>query len=256
MAISDKTRKRLWANSGGLCAICKTKVLKELKPEEKHSIVGDECHIVARAPDGPRGELRSEVPSIDSYENLIILCRNCHKIIDEYPDIYTVDKLRKIKHEHEVMIAENHELIVDETIGLKTDFLPRILTGQDLIHTIGKGLVFEFHKPEDLEDWEYELIGTFLELCSEWGEILSDLPIKGRFDAERALNKELKELESARFYVFGANISKSVPEQGFVDPVDVSVLSIVRQNDPQIIRIDFNELEKMIDDSDNSCSDV
>ncbi len=49
MAISDKTRKRLWANSGGLCAICKTRLLKELKPEDKHSIVGDECHIVARA---------------------------------------------------------------------------------------------------------------------------------------------------------------------------------------------------------------
>ncbi len=91
MAISDKTRKRLWANSGGLCAICKTRVLKELKSGEKHSIVGDECHIVARSPDGPRGEMGSEVPSIDSYENLIILCRNCHKKVDEYPDIYTVD---------------------------------------------------------------------------------------------------------------------------------------------------------------------
>lgn len=46
MAISDKTRKRLWANSWGLCAICMTKVLNELKPGEKYSIVGDERHIV------------------------------------------------------------------------------------------------------------------------------------------------------------------------------------------------------------------
>lgn len=56
MAISGKTRKRLWAKSGGLCAICKTKVLKELKAAE---LIGVRLHFSYLTRDRIRKSVRA-----------------------------------------------------------------------------------------------------------------------------------------------------------------------------------------------------
>jgi hypothetical protein len=105
MAIPLKDHKRLWAMSGGRCAICKVSVILE-DDLVSGTIIGEECHIVAEKNDGPRGISPLLVEERNKYENLIILCRNHHKEIDDNEGAYPVDRLKKIKSDHEREILE------------------------------------------------------------------------------------------------------------------------------------------------------
>ena len=100
MAISDKDRKRLWAKSGNRCAICRHELIMTNETQSDFNI-GEECHIVSSAPNGPRHE--SGLKNYDSYDNLILLCRNHHKIIDDINNIllFSKERLVDIKSKHE-----------------------------------------------------------------------------------------------------------------------------------------------------------
>ena len=50
------------------------------------------------------GTLNYHIKYQTDIENLLLLCRDHHKLVDNKPEIYTVEKLRamKIKHEREI----------------------------------------------------------------------------------------------------------------------------------------------------------
>lgn len=56
MTISFLTRKALWANSGNLCAICRVDLIRDKKSLTN---IGEECHIIVKKIDGPRGTPRN-----------------------------------------------------------------------------------------------------------------------------------------------------------------------------------------------------
>jgi hypothetical protein len=72
----------LWGRAGDRCAICKAPLTADpAHADDRHAVLGAECHIVARSADGPRaGGLTPEL--IDEYDNLILLCPTDHKRID------------------------------------------------------------------------------------------------------------------------------------------------------------------------------
>lgn len=112
MAISNKTRKLLWAHSGSRCAICKCHLTREERPGS-HSIVGDECHITARSRGGARYDpLR--VAQIDEYDNLIVLCKNDHKRVDDDPITFDAAHLTTIKLDHRTWVLSNQPNSADD----------------------------------------------------------------------------------------------------------------------------------------------
>lgn len=110
-SISVKTRKFLWGRSGNRCAMCKDKIelIVDIGPQGDASIIGEEAHIVARKTTGPRGESHLPLERRNDYDNLILLCRNHHKIIDDNPEEYPIDLLQKIKIDHQNWVKENLE---------------------------------------------------------------------------------------------------------------------------------------------------
>src|SRR5690606_12075746 len=52
---------------------------------------------------GPRGDDEA-AGDINSFENLMLLCPQCHKLIDSEPRRYSVAELREHKREHEQRI--------------------------------------------------------------------------------------------------------------------------------------------------------
>jgi hypothetical protein len=102
MAISDRTRKILWVRAGGRCSICRIQVVTEATPLDDPSVFGEEAHIIARGKSGPRA---GNISSSDSYDNLILLCRQHHKQVDDQSRFYTADRLREIKRAHEEWVA-------------------------------------------------------------------------------------------------------------------------------------------------------
>jgi hypothetical protein len=108
MAITERSRKILWGRSGNRCAICKTELVLEKDPYNKHLNIGEECHIISRQPNGPR---HKAIPDFDydSSDNLLLLCCNHHTMIDEQVETYPEVRLKQIKEEHESWVKENLE---------------------------------------------------------------------------------------------------------------------------------------------------
>lgn len=109
MIITDKTRKLLWGHSGSCCAFCKGKLIMDETPQDDESVVGDECHIVSGNPNGPRYDPEFPIDKIDSYLNLILLCRIHHKMIDDQPKKFSANFLHRLKENHERWVAETLE---------------------------------------------------------------------------------------------------------------------------------------------------
>ncbi|NMI03164.1 hypothetical protein HF638_04215 [Paenibacillus sp. SZ31] len=114
MSISSKTRKMLWGRAANRCAICRAELVMDETETDDESVIGDECHIVAREDDGPRGESIKNSDQRDKYANLLLLCKIHHKVIDDQPGHYTVEKLNKIKEEHEQWVRSSLNIDINK----------------------------------------------------------------------------------------------------------------------------------------------
>ena len=97
----DKDIKILWGRSGNRCTICKL----ELTPDGSLETLGEMAHIVARSPDGPRGQ-NPPTTDQDGYDNLILLCPTHHAEVDKNPLAWPVARLHTTKADHETWVSE------------------------------------------------------------------------------------------------------------------------------------------------------
>lgn len=114
---SDTTIKRLFARSSNRCAYprCTVEIV------QGESVLGEICHICAVRPDGPRYDPAQSAADRHGYENLILLCPNHHKVIDDDPEAYTVERVLKMKAEHESRAASLHSTAIEHATRLLID---------------------------------------------------------------------------------------------------------------------------------------
>lgn len=112
MGISLKTHKLLWGRSGNKCAFpnCRRALAESETDTDDPAVIGDEAHIIGREAAAPRGESDLPIAQRDQYDNLLLLCKIHHKIIDDQPNKYTVEKLKEMKSGHERWVDENLSL--------------------------------------------------------------------------------------------------------------------------------------------------
>ncbi|MDB2656494.1 HNH endonuclease [Crocinitomicaceae bacterium] len=134
MAISDRTRKLLWAKSGNRCAICKTELLSKKDSEDFN--IGEECHIISAKPNGPRH--KAGFGEYDSVDNLILLCRNHHREIDELTDSYTEELLRYMKMNHENWVQKTIKDAIETEKEEAPRFLIRVTSGKELMNILNE----------------------------------------------------------------------------------------------------------------------
>lgn len=103
--LSERTKILVWAAAAGRCTLCNRLVLEnedlgELVP------IGELAHNVGWSATSPRGEGDLDAEARKAPENLLLLCRNCHKPVDDGGVIgrYTIEELAKRKVEHEVRV--------------------------------------------------------------------------------------------------------------------------------------------------------
>lgn len=106
--ISPKTQIALWARAAGRCEYrgCNSELVGDLIAGNEDGTYGFVAHIVADAPNGPRGDpIRSPRLAKDP-NNLMLLCAIHHKLIDiEEVDQHPEDVLCEMKLEHEDRIS-------------------------------------------------------------------------------------------------------------------------------------------------------
>src|ERR1041384_1801325 len=103
--ISDRVRILLCVRAGGRCEFdgCNKYLFRHhlTHAEENFSQM---AHIVAFKLDGPRGRSGKRPKDINSVDNLMLLCPECHHLIDNRPGEYSRETLEKYKRSHEERI--------------------------------------------------------------------------------------------------------------------------------------------------------
>jgi len=239
MSITDKTRKVLWGRSGNLCAFCKAHLVVDASEVDSESVVGDECHIISGAPNGPRHDPALALGEIDGLANLILLCRIHHKLVDDQPETFTASTLRQLK--------ANHEKWVKERLGQPNQPEPvRIVRSAAEIPTrlvqvpSAKALLdlaADCHGryddyPDDLTDSDLSCVGSFLQNLTDWADLGINEPHE-RISAQKSLAESMSELDQVGLRVYAAR-EKQQLRGGVLAPSAFYALHvrIVRQDDP------------------------
>lgn len=109
---SELTVRMLCAKSAGICEFdgCTENIfLDTLTLSEMNN--SNVAHIVASSPNGPRGDKERSYELSDKIENLMLLCKKHHTLIDSQVEKYPEESLLGMKKKHEDSIREMCDLI-------------------------------------------------------------------------------------------------------------------------------------------------
>ena len=216
----DVDRKRLWGRAASLCAFCKT----ELTRLDDHDvIVGDEAHIRSRRPDGPRHDPTYPPELLDTYANLILLCKPHHKLVDERVDDFPWQRLEQLKSDHEASIADAFGG-GDTSPWVQQPTLRRIADGTEFAELVGDAVAFLTSHVHPLAS-EVETIAGVLQDAVDWGDISEEIGPAGRVRAAMGLQAAIESLAASGLFVVGG-IGKYRHESGLV--MSTAVIRIER----------------------------
>lgn len=105
-AISTKTAFKVWMDAGGRCMFkgC-GEDLTSIPLHNKTAKIGYLAHIIASAPNGPRGTQTDSHRLSDEPNNIMLMCDAHHRLIDSFaPDVYTAEKLYLMRHTHRDLV--------------------------------------------------------------------------------------------------------------------------------------------------------
>lgn len=105
--ISRRDERLLHTKSGNRCAMCKTLLVDTGNPTA--ACIGENAHIYGEKPDAARYDASKPPAFVNSEQNLIFLCCNCHKKIDTDVSTYPVQDLFELKRKHEQWVAQQLE---------------------------------------------------------------------------------------------------------------------------------------------------
>ena len=183
--ISERTTLELWVRSGGRCALCNKFLLEEPWYECPINL-GERAHIAGwtDALGSPRGDSSLPVPERNDSKNLVLLCQDCHTVIDHAATraAYPEEVLLEIKRSHEERIhhltdmAHDRETTVLRVFGMIRGSMPEMARDQAMrtvVDAAGRYARFplavdrhsieldlsQIPEPEDLADGSYWRIG-------------------------------------------------------------------------------------------------
>lgn len=130
-------RQALFALSGNICAFPDCDVAMYTHG----TIIGEICHIHAQKAGEARFRDDLNLEEIHALDNLVLMCRNHHKVIDDHPDKYTADWLRNVKRAHELTAPNTPtdilvQLDVDSRLDHLRDRMPELL--QEMQNDVGE----------------------------------------------------------------------------------------------------------------------
>lgn len=112
------TTNLLWALAGGHCELCGSDVTRTLLTR-KRTKYGQVAHIEAYSPKGARYNDAQSEEERNSISNLMLLCSDCHKLIDENPSDFGVEFLRERKR----LFEESVKAVVDSISPVRSDVI-------------------------------------------------------------------------------------------------------------------------------------
>lgn len=137
--IKKEVERELWARSAGRCQFygCNRILYKSPITQEKVNLA-ERAHIYSFSKDGPRGwgPLISNKNKLNELTNLMLVCHDCHKTIDQDKKgvRYSAEQLQKWKKQHELRIKnvtgiypdkKSHVIFYGANIGEENSPFPK-----------------------------------------------------------------------------------------------------------------------------------
>lgn len=219
MAISDTARKLLWARAHNRCALCRESLTVDADSARLPGLIlGEEAHIVAQSEYGPRGhEDRSD---IDGYPNLILLCADYHKRVDDQPDVFTADELRARKIAHERWAEEKFAGEDDEPMRLVKQpgedaiQMHPVATGVEVWDLVSGAGLFSMRSIRGDDDTDAsDAADEFLTRARDTGMIADAIQDDGFVavrQAQRTLQEMLTGLWERDMFVYGRRVTRTL----------------------------------------------
>lgn len=208
MAISVRTRKRLWTRAGNRCTLCKCLLVESRHAGTDDVIIGEEAHIVSSTTEGPRHRELSP-KQIDDYGNLLLLCRNDHHRVDEEDEFYTEALLREVKQRHESWIERTLDHAMGGKKSLSDSFadsvLHRLRTGAQVVELTYGTFATSWGKPTDLGN-KAVAAGEFADFVNEVSNVLPSMSLELQAKAEVVLTHRIGQLEAAGLFLYGRQL--------------------------------------------------
>jgi hypothetical protein len=96
--VSQRIQKLVWGMFAGRCAICRQSLVWKGQ-RGNSSLTGEIAHIIGAKPSAARGRAQP-IGGRDDPDNLILLCREHHKVIDDNEGEYPPERLQAIKSDY------------------------------------------------------------------------------------------------------------------------------------------------------------
>jgi hypothetical protein len=164
--IKDSTQNMLWGIAAGKCQFsgCNKKLWQSEITKEQVNIA-QKAHIWAFSVDGPRGNKGIDAEDINDLSNLMLVCHQCHKLIDEdkHGVKYSVDLLLNMKRQHEKRIElatsippnkQSHILLYGAKVGEHNS---------PLNYRVATDAIFPEFYPAESKAFELGMVGSVFE---------------------------------------------------------------------------------------------
>jgi len=117
-APNTATKFKLFADSAGFCQ--NPDCTRELFPTDRddHPHLAEIAHIFAATDGGPRTNASLSEEERGNYNNLILLCANCHTLVDKTPDQHTAELMVSWKARH---CAKRRQAFGVQTLSSRKD---------------------------------------------------------------------------------------------------------------------------------------
>ena len=187
------TKLRLFAESAGYCQNpnCKLRLFSDKCNVNFH--FAEVAHIIAAGDLGPRAKPEPPPDQRNVYSNLILLCPNCHTIIDKATTIYPSRLLSQWKSAHVEGVRSIFRVSFDSRSDARAKIEP-LLTKNRRIHEIhGPDREYRFNpEAEEAEVWKRKVISQIIPNNYEILRIL-DSNHRLLYEDERATLEEFRQ---------------------------------------------------------------
>jgi hypothetical protein len=234
---TDQSIKKLFALSGNLCAFpgCNKRLVNT-----KNALDSNICHIQAANKGGERYNPNMTDEQRADYENLILLCPQCHDKTDDV-NIYTVEVLKEMKQIHESAYLNqrinNNPSMLKNAINAISNISLQSINKTESLNAYNCKEKLNYNTVKD----NFSLIQEYKVYNKKINILYDELELQGSLIKEKLLDI----IEQLYLRVKGKYVLNSE------EP-----LEIIRQNSDNIINDIFNELYLQLENSNFFDEDI
>ena len=164
--IAAQTMRMLFAESAGFCQ--KPECNRDLFVETYNGhyvAIGEMAHILAASIGGPRADLSADSDSLASIENLILLCKICHAMIDQDTLSFPEALVSTWKREHNARrTAIFGTKVYRSRLQLRRALEPLLQHSRAIFDSYGpeSSIAYEDPASDAVEMWHREIIHSLI----------------------------------------------------------------------------------------------